>query len=72
MTFGGTTFSGVPFAAIDLGSGEYQVYIDLEILFPVSLVFFGEIGDVIILPPDLDLPPVNLNDRLSPCILFDN
>lgn len=72
MQFGGSTFSGTPYAGNVPDPDEFIIYIDLELIFPVSLVFFGEIGDVVMLPPDLVLPPVNLNDRRSPCVLYDN
>ncbi len=69
MVFGGTAFSGLPYAGAD---GDYVDFIDLELIFPVELLFFGEIGDVIPLPPDLDIVPANSYERRSPCLLYDN
>lgn len=75
MNFGGSPFGNFPFAAIELAQPDdkpFRIFLDLEINFPGSLVFFGTVGEVIILPPDIVVPPVNMNDRQSPCILFDN
>lgn len=75
MIFGGAPFSNFPFAAIEFAQPDdepFKIFLDLEIRFPVSLVFFGDIGEVIILPPDIIIPPVNMNDRQSPCVLYEN
>lgn len=72
MEFGGTIFCGAPYSAVELG--DYRVLLQLYLIFPnVSLVFFGEVGDVVILPPDIVIPPpANMQDRRSPCLLFAN
>lgn len=69
MDFSGTTFGGTPYSAVELG--DYQILLQLYLIFRnIDLVFYGEIGDVIILPPDIIIPPPhNMQDRESPCVL---
>lgn len=69
MDYGGTTYSGSPYSAMELG--EYEVLLQLYLIIPnVDLVFFGQIGDIIILPPDIEIPPPHdMQDRRSPCVL---
>lgn len=72
MEFGGTPYAGAPFSAMEMG--DYQILLQLYLLFPdVSLVFYGEIGDVVILPPDIEIPPPhNMQERRSPCLVYAN
>lgn len=70
--FGAHPFAGAPFAGNTGDSGSFIIQITLNIVFPVSMDFFGNIGDVTPLPPNLDLPPNNMNHRRSPCLLYDN
>ncbi len=70
MTFGGSASSELPYAGAP--GEDYVVYISMNILMPVSLLFYGEVGDVVFLPPGIEIPPVNVNDRMSPCLTYDN
>lgn len=72
MEYGGNCYAGGPYAGSPVNSEDFSISIFLNLIFPVSFVFYGEIGDIIFLPPDLDLEPINMNDRLSPCLLYDN
>lgn len=73
MEYGGGPISGTPYAGIDISSSDYFIGIDLELIIPVSFNFFGDIGDVVFIPPEVDLgDPVNIAERRSPCELYDN
>lgn len=69
MEYAGSTFSGVPYAGIP---ATYEVYIHINLLFPVSFLFYGEIGDIIFLPPGLNDDPESLLYRRSPCLMYEN
>lgn len=69
MEFGGDTFSGRPFTGI---APAYAILCQLNIIFPTDFIFFGAVGDIAFLPPGLTLPIQNMNDRLSPCLVFAN
>jgi hypothetical protein len=71
MQFGAATFGGSPFGA-NQATGDFFISVTLNLSIPVNFVFFGEIGDVIILPPDLVIESGNMNYRRSPCILYEN
>lgn len=72
MDFGGTCYDGAPFSALEMG--DFRILMQLYLIIGnADFVFYGEVGDVIILPPDIVIPPPhNMNERRSPCILFAN
>lgn len=69
MIFGGITFAGAPYAG-NIAT-DYQNNCVLNLLFLSSLLFFGDIGEVTPIPPDLNVPPTNLFYRRSPCLLYE-
>lgn len=72
MEYSGMIYAGAPYAGVPVTSEDFVIFLDLRLDFPVSFVFYGEVGDIIFLPPDLDIDPDNMNDRRSPCLTFDN
>lgn len=72
MDYGGAPFSATPYAGNITTNADFSISLAINLLFPTDFVFFGEIGDIIFLPPGLSLPPVNMHYRRSPCLLYEN
>lgn len=72
MDFGGVPFGAAPYGGNIVSDAGFSISLAMNLIFPVDFVFFGDIGDVIFLPPGLDLVPANLHYRRSPCLLYEN
>lgn len=72
MDFGGVPFSAVPFGGNLITDADFTITLSVQIDFPASFDFFGEIGDIIIIPPDAEFVPADLQYRRSPCMLYEN
>lgn len=72
MDFGGVSFGAVPFGGNLITDADFTISLAIVISFPTDFVFFGEIGDVVLLPPGLVLPNISMHYRRSPCLLYEN
>jgi len=72
MDFGGVSYGGAPYGGNLITEADFTISLAIVINFPAGFDFYGEIGDIIFIPPEAELVPANTFYRRSPCLLYEN